>query len=140
MLAVQKRVLEEYLGEQPVGTCILIPTNCVSHPYLAHAPTMRVPQNISGTDNVYIAMWATLTAIHRHNRTEMPRIEVVACPVLGTGPGGVEPIEALLQLLLAYEHFLKPPKFINPTFAQQRHERVHFGGRWGFEHPRPPSK
>jgi O-acetyl-ADP-ribose deacetylase (regulator of RNase III) len=140
MLAVQKRVLEEYLGEQPVGTCILIPTNCVSHPYLAHAPTMRVPQNISGTDNVYLAIWATLTAIYRHNRTEMRKIEVVACPALGTGTGGVELVEASLQLLLAYEHFLKPPKFINPTFAQQRHERVHFGGRWGFEHPRPPSK
>lgn len=140
MHAVQKKILEDYLGEQPVGTCLLIPTHHAAHPFIAHAPTMRVPQNIVGTDNVYLAMWATLTAIHRHNRTDTRKIDVVACPALGTGTGGVDQVEASLQLLLAYEHFLKPPQFINPTFAQLRHERVHFGGRWGFEHPRPPQK
>ena len=136
MHAVQKRILEDYLGEQPVGTCLLIPTNHSRHPFVAHSPTMRVPQNISGTDNIYLAMWATLTTIHRHNREETRRIEVVACPALGTGTGGVDLIEASLQLRLAYEHFRKPPQFINPTFAQQRHERIHFGGRWGFQNPR----
>lgn len=137
MQAVQKRILEDYLGEQPVGTCILIPTNHARHPFVAHSPTMRIPQNISGTDNVYLAMWATLTTIHRHNRTELHKIEVLACPALGTGTGGVDVVEASLQLCLAYEHFLKPPQFINPTFAQQRHERIHFGGKWGFQNPRP---
>ena len=137
MRTVQKRILEDYLGEQPVGTCILIPTHHPQHPFIAHAPTMRVPQNISGTDNIYLALWATLTTIHRHNRTEPRKIEVAACPALGTGTGGVDLIEASLQLCLAYEHFLKPPQFINPTFAQQRHERIHFGGKWGFENPRP---
>lgn len=137
MYAVQQRILEDYLGEQPVGTCILIPTHHSRHPFLAHAPTMRVPQNISGTDNVYLALWATLTTIHRHNRTETRKIEVVACPALGTGTGGVDLIEASLQLRLAYEHFRNPPKHINPTVAQQRHERIHFGGRWGFQNPRP---
>jgi O-acetyl-ADP-ribose deacetylase (regulator of RNase III) len=27
MHTVQKKILEDYLGEQPVGTCLLIPTN-----------------------------------------------------------------------------------------------------------------
>src|SRR5687768_16880494 len=40
MHAVQKKTLEDYLGEQPVGTCLLIPTNHPTHPYVAHAPTM----------------------------------------------------------------------------------------------------
>ena len=137
MQRAQKRILEDYLGEQPVGTCLLIPTDHARHPFVAHSPTMRVPQNISGTDNVYLAMWATLTTIHRHNRTEAKKIDVVASPALGTGTGGVELIEASFQLRLAYEHFLKPPQFINPTVAQQRHERIHFGGRWGFQNPRP---
>jgi O-acetyl-ADP-ribose deacetylase (regulator of RNase III) len=140
MHAVQKKILEDYLGEQPVGTCLLIPTGHPTHPYVAHAPTMRVPQNITGTDNIYLAMWATLTEIHRHNRTEVRKIDIIACPALGTGTGGVDPIEASLQLLLAYEHYVSPPKFINPTLAQNRHERIHFGGRWGFQNPRPPQR
>lgn len=139
MHRVQKRILEDYLGEQPVGTCLLISTDHARHSFVAHAPTMRVPQNISGTDNVYLAMWATLTTIYRHNRTEPRKIDAVACPALGTGTGGMDLIEASLQLRLAYEHYQKPPQFINPTFAQQRHERIHYGGRWGFQNSRPPT-
>lgn len=70
---------------------------------------MRVLMNISGTDNIYLVMWAALTCIHPHNRTETPKIEVVACLALDTGTGGVDLIEASLQLCLAYEHFLNQP-------------------------------
>lgn len=31
-------------------------------------------------------------------------------------------------------------QFLNPTVAQQRHERVYYGGRWGFQHPRTSTK
>ena len=139
MELIQKRILEDYLGEQPVGTSIIVATNNTSHPFVAHTPTMRIPMNIQGTDHVYLAMWAALTAVHRHNRSETRPINSLACPGLGTGSGGMDSLEAALQLCLAYEHFRQPPKFINPTFAQQRHERIYFGGRWGFQHPRPPS-
>ncbi|WP_265595455.1 hypothetical protein [Verrucomicrobium sp. BvORR106] len=44
--------------------------------------------------------------------------------------------EAGLQMCLAYEHFLNPPTVINPTFTQVRHERIHYGGRWGQQQPR----
>jgi O-acetyl-ADP-ribose deacetylase (regulator of RNase III) len=139
MEIIQKRILEDYLGEQPVGTSIIVPTGHVSHRFVAHTPTMRVPMNIRGTDHVYLAMWAALTAVHRHNRTESPKIESLACPGLGTGTGGMDSLEAALQLCLAYEHYKRPPQFINPSVAQQRHERIHYGGRWGFEHARPPA-
>ena len=139
MELIQKRILEDYLGEQPVGTSIIVATNNTSHPFVAHTPTMRIPMNIQGTDHVYLAMWAALTAVHRHNRSETRPINSLACPGLGTGSGGMDSLEAALQLCLAYEHFRQPPKFINPTFAHQRHERIYFGGRWGFQHPRPPS-
>lgn len=139
MELIQKRILEDYLGEQPVGTSIIVPTGHVSHRFVAHTPTMRVPMNIRGTDHVYLAMWAALTAVHRHNRTENPKIESLACPGLGTGTGGMDSLEAALQLYLAYDHFKRPPQFINPSVAQNRHERIHYGGRWGFEHARPPT-
>lgn len=137
MSQIQAEILREHLGEQPVGTCILVGTGHPHHAYVAHAPTMRVPMNIQVTDHVYLAMWAALTAVHRHNRTAACRITTVACPALGTGTGGMDPMEAAWQLRLAYEHFRKPPGNINPTYAQERHERSHFRGRWGFENPRP---
>ena len=138
MERVQRAILDDFLGEQPVGTCVIVPTDHASHPFVAHAPTMRVPMNIQGTDHVYLALWSSLIAIHRHNRQEPRKIETVACPGLGTGTGGIDALEAATQLRLAYEHCQRPAQFINPTMAQERHERIHFGGRFGFTHPRPP--
>ena len=136
MERIQKQILDDYLGEQPVGTCIIVPTDHAAHPFVAHAPTMRVPMNIRGTDHVYLAMWAALTAVHRHNRSESRKIDSLACPGLGTGTGGMDSLEAALQLCLAYEHYQRPLQFLNPSVAQQRHERVYYGGRWGFTQPR----
>jgi O-acetyl-ADP-ribose deacetylase (regulator of RNase III) len=136
MEQIQKRILDDHLGEQPVGTCVIVPTGHPSHPFVAHSPTMRVPMNIQGTDHVYLALWAALTAIHRHNRSEALKINSIVCPGLGTGTGGMEPVEASLQMRLAYEHFCRPPANLNPSVAQDRHEKIYYGGRWGFAHPR----
>src|SRR5262249_35048980 len=136
MERIQKQILEDYLGEQPVGTCIIVPTDHAMHSFVAHAPTMRVPMNIQGTDHVYLAMWAALIAVHRHNLSESQKIDSLGCPGLGTGTGGMDSVEAALLLRLAYEHYQRPPQFLNPSVAQQRHERVHYGGRWGFTQPR----
>ena len=136
MERIQKQIIDDYLGEQPVGTCIIVPTDHAVHPFVAHAPTMRVPMNIQGTDHVYLAMWAALIAVHRHNRSESRKIDSLACPGLGTGTGGMNSVEAALQLCLAYEHYQRPPQFLNASVAQQRHERVNYGGRWGFTQPR----
>ncbi len=136
---IQNQILDDYLGEQPVGSCIIVPTGHPTHPFVAHAPTMRVPMNIKGTDHIYLALWATLTAVHRHNRSQSRKIDSVACPGLGTGTGGVDALEAALQLFLAYEHFCRPPQFINPSVAQERHEKIYYGGHWGFAHPRTKS-
>ncbi len=63
MRRVQERILEEYLGEQPVGTSLIVETGNSKHPYLARTPTLRVPMAIARTDNVYYAMWAMLLAV-----------------------------------------------------------------------------
>lgn len=135
---VQQMILADYLGEQPVGTSLIVETGMPAHPYLAHSPTMRVPLNISRTDNVYLAMWASLTAVHRHNRCSERRIETLACPGLGIGTGGMDHLEASYQMLLAWKHFVRPPEFLNGTLAQQRFEDVHYGSNWGFDNPRKP--
>ena len=65
MRQVQHRIMDEFFGEQPVGTAFVLPTGAPSLPFLCHAPTMRVPGNIAGTDKVYAATWAALLAVPR---------------------------------------------------------------------------
>src|SRR3979490_1916800 len=40
---IQTRIIEEFYGEQPVGTAFIVETGRLDHPYVAHVPTMRVP-------------------------------------------------------------------------------------------------
>jgi hypothetical protein len=49
---VQHRIIDEFFGEQPVGTDFVVATGYPAIPFLAHAPTMRVPGSILGTDKV----------------------------------------------------------------------------------------
>jgi O-acetyl-ADP-ribose deacetylase (regulator of RNase III) len=125
---VQQRILDDYLGEQPVGTCLLVESHHPKHPFVAHTPTMRVPMDITGTDNVYRAMWAMLLAVRNHNRTSEPRINSVACPGLGTGTGQVPYPEAARQMALAYRNFVNPPRVLDWRLAESRQDQVGCGG------------
>jgi O-acetyl-ADP-ribose deacetylase (regulator of RNase III) len=132
---IQERIIEDFYGEQPVGTAFIVETGRVDHPYVAHVPTMRVPMSISGTDHVYLATWATLIAVGRHNRTAKRKIETLVCPAFGAGTGGVAGIEVGFQMKLAWQHFKNPPVAINPSVAQARQDKIHYGGKMGFEQP-----
>jgi len=132
---VQRRILDEYLGEQPVGTSLIVETGHPQHPFIAHTPTMRIPMEIARTDNVYRAMWAMLLAVRQHNQqTERP-IRSVACPGLGTATGRVPYPEAARQMALAYRNFLSPPSHIDWRFADTRQRQVRYGGDLGFAFP-----
>ncbi len=122
--SVQERILEDYLGEQPVGTSFVIETGHQQHKFLAHTPTMRVPMSIKGTDIPYIAMRAMLLAVRQHNQNSHNKINNVACPGLGTGIGQVPHNEAARQMALAYDSFLHPPKFINCFVAATRQLQI----------------
>jgi O-acetyl-ADP-ribose deacetylase (regulator of RNase III) len=128
MHRVQQRILEDYLGEQPVGTSMIVETGHPNHPFLAHTPTMRVPMAIAHTDNVYKAMWAMLLAVRQHNQTAQQKIEIIACPGLGTRTGEVPFQQAAKQMALAYRNFLYPPRSIDWIFATDRQFQVRYGG------------
>jgi O-acetyl-ADP-ribose deacetylase (regulator of RNase III) len=132
---VQRRILEEYLGEQPVGTSMIVETDHPRHPFLAHTPTMRAPMDIARTDNVYRAMWAMLLAVRRHNALGERPIEVVACPGLGTLTGRVPFAEAARQMSLAYRNFLAPPSSIDWGLAGMRQAEIRYGGALGHDIP-----
>lgn len=135
MLRVQKRIIAEYFGEQPVGTSMIVETDHPHHPYIAHTPTMRVPMEIAHTDHAYLAMWALLREVHRHNQTAERKIEIIACPGLGTFTGRVTPREAARQMALAYRNFLNPPAYITWQYAGERQVRIRFGGDDGLNFP-----
>ena len=116
--------MDRYLGEQPVGTAFVLPTGHASIPFLVHAPTMRVPGSISGTDRVYAATWAALLAVYAHNIDSDEKIETVAFPAMGTGFGGVPFDEAARQMAAAYRHYLEPPHRLDWDFVVSRHKAI----------------
>jgi O-acetyl-ADP-ribose deacetylase (regulator of RNase III) len=124
---VQRRILDDYLGEQPIGTAFLEATGTPSRPWIAHAPTMRVPGGIDGTDRVYAATWGALVAIERHSRHHDP-ITTVAMPAMGTGFGGVAGSEAARQMAAAYRHFLDPPTTLDWDVIVARHTAIVYDG------------
>ena len=129
MQQVQYHIMDQYFGEQPVGTAFILPTGDPTLPFLAHAPTMRVPGNIEGTDKVYVATWAALLAIQAHNQSSAQRIEVVAIPAMGTGFGGVPYDEAARQMAVAYRHLLEPPHRLDWDFVVQRQLAICYDGK-----------
>ncbi|WP_041780104.1 macro domain-containing protein [Allocoleopsis franciscana] len=135
---VQQRILEEYLGEQPVGTSFIVETGHSKHPFLAHTPTMRVPMIVAGTDIPYVAMWAMLLAVRRHNQQAKHKIHTIACPGLGTGIGRVPYPEAARMMALAYDHFLYPPKLLNCFVAGERQLQIWEEGNLGVTERRHP--
>lgn len=128
MRRVQHFIMDQYFGEQPVGTAFILPTEDRILPFLCHAPTMRVPGSIEGTDKVYAATWAALLAVMAHNQSAEQRIEVVALPAMGTGFGGVPFGEAARQMAAAYRHLLEPPHRMDWDFVVDRHRSVAYDG------------
>jgi O-acetyl-ADP-ribose deacetylase (regulator of RNase III) len=128
MQRVQDRILDDYFGEQPIGTAFIVPTGHSAVPFLAHSPTMRVPGSIEGTDKVYNATWAALLAIHAHSRVSEQKIEVAAFPAFGTGFGGMPPSEAARQMAAAYRHYREPPHRLDWHFVAERQKAIHYDG------------
>jgi O-acetyl-ADP-ribose deacetylase (regulator of RNase III) len=115
MERVQERILIEYAGEQPIGTAFTVWTDHIAHPYCIHAPTMRVPADIRGTDNVYRAFKAVLI-----EASQQDEINSIACSGFGTLTGKVPADVAARQMRLAYDHVTNPIESINWNRAQQR--------------------
>jgi O-acetyl-ADP-ribose deacetylase (regulator of RNase III) len=130
MQRVQHHIMDAYFGEQPIGTAFIIPTGDSSLPFLAHAPTMRTPGDIEGTDRVYAATWAALLAIEAHNQSHPQKIEIAAFPAMGTGFGSVPFTEAARQMAVAYRHYLEPPHRLDwHTVAQRQAAICYDNGR-----------
>ena len=45
---VQRHIMNDYFGEQPVGTAFIVASGNEPIPFVAHAPTMHIPGDIRG--------------------------------------------------------------------------------------------
>lgn len=115
---VQTVIGQEYAGEQPVGTAFIVPlvapeghSTQIGQKSLVHAPTMRVPADIRGTANVYMAMKAILLAVIRHQeQTAMYPSQIrLATPGLGTLTGRMTAESAAEQMRYAWNHVAQSP-------------------------------
>ena len=118
---VQDEIWKLYRGEQPVGTCLLVPTGDPRCPWLAHCPTMRVPADISGTSNAYSACLAALTTAANAG------IQVLGCPGLGTRTGRMPPVIAARQMRYAYDLWEGAP--IRPEWSALNEREWRASGR-----------
>lgn len=133
MRRVQDRILDDHLGEQPIGTAFVIDTGLDRLPFIVHAPTMRTPGSIAGTDKVYVATWAALLAVYRHNvaaraTSDRRPIATVAMPAMGTGFGGVAFDEAARQMAAAYRHYLSQPHRLDWDAVTDRQRAICYDG------------
>ena len=95
----QRVVQEQFSGQQPVGTSFLINVKHEDVKAIAHTPTMRVPSDVSKTENVYWAMWAALNAAKSGGHS------AVLTPGLGCGYGKVPPALCAKLMATAFRHF-----------------------------------
>lgn len=129
MKRIQHRILNDYLGEQPIGTSFIEPTGNASYPYVAHSPTMRVPGSIAGTDKVYCATWASLLAVYQFNVANKRVIRTAVLPAMGAGFGGVPFSEVARQMAVAYRHYLEPPHRMEWEMVASRNQAIHYDGK-----------
>ncbi|WP_313905060.1 macro domain-containing protein [Salmonella enterica] len=114
---VQKYIIQEYLGEQPVGTAFITETG---------DGELRVPLIIDDTDAVYNATRAALLAIFQHNKSvaEYKKIKSVVFPAMGAGCGQVPPDSVARQMRLAWDGFINCATEINWQYASDRQNAV----------------
>ena len=107
---VQNVILEKYHGELPVGCAEIVATDEPAWKYLIAAPTMRVPESVSGSLNAYLAFRAILLAIENLNK-RCGRLEIASlvCSGLATGVGGMSAERCARQMRLAYDTMLAQP-------------------------------
>lgn len=119
----------EHGGELLVGQALVVPTGSNRFRYVIVVPTMRVPRDVSGSVNAYLAMRAILRTIDGFNHTKRgqpsERIGAVAIPGLCTGTGKMPAERAAYQMWMAYRSIiLGGLEWAKTLEAQIEHDRT----------------
>ncbi len=100
---VQKYIIENYYGEQPVTSSFIIDTG-KDEQYLIHTPTMRTPEKIVDTRIIYQAMRTTLMTAKQN------KMESILIPMFGGRTGCVKPQVIAEMMYLGYYQIMNPSK------------------------------
>ncbi len=111
---VQKHILENYFGEQPVGTSFLIDTP-QKGVKLIHTPSMRVPERILDSTVVYQCMRTCLMAAYQNG------IQSIVIPAFGGCTGGIPAKEVARMMYCAWLQIQNPPGELSWDYALETH-------------------
>ena len=121
----QARIRCEFHGELSVGQATIVNTGNEAVPYLVAAPTMRIPDRIGDTVNVYLAFRAALYAVLAHNDGAAVPIKSIRFPALGTGIGAMSFTRAAVQMHAAYLAVFEAPDWLkDPISILVHHENM----------------
>ncbi|MDO5478506.1 MAG: macro domain-containing protein [Clostridia bacterium] len=111
---VQKYIIENYFGEQIVGTSFItdIPGSDVR---LIHTPSMRVPDIIEDASVVYQCMRSTLMTALKNG------VEIIVIPAFGCGTGMLKEDDVARMMYFAYRQIGNPPKELSWDYAYSTH-------------------
>ena len=109
---VQQYIIDNYYGEQPVGTSFIIDTN-KDNQKLIHTPTMRIPSKIKDESIIYQCMRNTLILAKKNN------IKSILIPMFGGTTGDVHPQIISKMMRLAYDQLQNIPDKIDWEYAEK---------------------
>ena len=110
-IRVQQYIIDNFFGEQPVGTSFYIKANDKGQS-LIHTPSMRTPQIIKDPLVVYQCMRSTLMCAYQNN------LQSILIPLFGGGCGEVHPQIIAKMMKLAYDQIHNPPKKLDWNYVE----------------------
>ncbi len=94
---LKRKIIDVHYGELIIGNAEIIRLDDCNYDYMISAPTMRLPMNVSNTNNAYLAFRAALIA------AKESQFASIACPGLCTLTGRMHPMVCAEQMLVAWE-------------------------------------
>ena len=113
---VQKYIIDNYFGEQPVGSSIIVDIN--DKQKLIHTPSMRTPSHIKDPMVVYSCMRTCLMLAIKNN------IKSIVIPAFGGECGNVSFSLLAEMMFQAYQQVKNPPKEITWEYTRQLNNKI----------------
>lgn len=107
---VQQYIIDNYYGEQPVGSSFIIDTGKDSIKMI-HTPTMRYPSRIKDPKLIYHCTRSTLICAKKNN------VKALLLPHFGGGCGKITPSVIMKMMWEAYKQFENVPEKIDWDYA-----------------------
>lgn len=113
---VQKYIIDNFYGEQPVGSSFFIKTN-IKGKTLIHTPTMRIPEVITDVGVIYHCMRSCLITAKQND------VKSIVIPAFGAGTGFVKCTDVAKMMWMGYKQIISEPKSISWEHAVETHFR-----------------